>query len=99
MIRRLFVRSLLFAALTGGVLMMSVAQAAEATVVLKVEGMNCKFCPITIRKALEKVDGVVSAEVSLEAGEATVVYDDSKTTPTDLANVVTESGYPASVEP
>ncbi len=39
---------------------------------LKIEGMMCPHCEATVKKALEKIDGVVSAQVSHEAGTAVV---------------------------
>lgn len=94
MIRRLFLQTVLLTTLLGT----TVTYAAEATTVLNVEGMTCKFCSITVKKALEQVDGVKYAEVDLESNQATVVYDDSKTDPQALAKAVTEAGYPASVK-
>ena len=39
---------------------------------MKIEGMMCGHCEATVKKALEGLDGVVSAEVSHEAGTAVV---------------------------
>ena len=39
---------------------------------LKIEGMMCGHCEATVKKALEAIDGVNSAEVSHEAGTAVV---------------------------
>ena len=39
---------------------------------LKIEGMMCPHCEATVKKALEKIDGVASAQVSHEAGTAVV---------------------------
>lgn len=39
---------------------------------LKIEGMMCSHCDATVKKALEAVDGVVSAEVSYTSGSAVV---------------------------
>ena len=46
--------------------------AAQKTVVLAVPGMRCAACPITVRKALTQVDGVVRAEVDYDKRQATV---------------------------
>lgn len=37
-----------------------------------IEGMMCGHCEMTVKKALEKLDGVQSAEVSHEKGQAVV---------------------------
>ena len=39
---------------------------------MKIEGMMCGHCEATVKKALEALDGVASAEVSHEAGTAVV---------------------------
>ena len=44
--------------------------ASETT--LKVTGMHCQKCVARVKDALENVDGVMSAEVSLEEEKAVV---------------------------
>lgn len=75
------------------------AWAATQTVTLSVIGMICKACPITIKKALHKVDGVVNIEVNLEKKEALVIFDDAKTTVEALLEATANAGYPSSVHP
>lgn len=73
------------------------ASAAENKVVtLHVPGMNCKFCPITVRKALKKVPGVVEATVNLESKTATVKYDSTKVNVDVLTKATADAGYPSS---
>src|SRR5437016_2167907 len=55
------------------------AWAATQTVTLSVQSTTCAACPITVKKALSKVDGVSKIEVSLEKREAVVTFDDTKT--------------------
>ena len=45
-------------------------------VTMKIEGMMCGHCEATVKKALEAVPGVISAEVSHEKGEAVVTLSD-----------------------
>ncbi len=40
--------------------------APQETVTLDVEGMTCAMCPITVRKALERVPGVMRVEAEYE---------------------------------
>lgn len=59
---------------------------------MEIEGMMCEHCQARVKEALEKVDGVDSAEVSHEAGTAVVslsgaVSDDA------LTAAVTDAGY------
>lgn len=42
------------------------------TKTMKIEGMMCEHCEMTVKKALEALDGVENAEVSHEKGEAVV---------------------------
>jgi mercuric ion binding protein len=71
------------------------ALAATKTVTLTVSDMNCAACPITVKKALTRVEGVQAAEVSYEKKEAVVTYDDAKTNVDALAKATAEAGYPS----
>ena len=62
---------------------------------LKVTGMTCMHCVGAVKKALEAVEGVESADVSLEPGEA-VVNGDADTD--SLVAAVTEAGYSAEAQ-
>lgn len=73
--------------------------AGQKTVVLSVPGMNCSACPITVRKALEKVAGVQNVRASLEPPEASVTFDDAKTSIEKLTEATKRAGYPSSVKP
>lgn len=64
------------------------------TTTLKVEGMSCQNCVRHVREALEQVDGVQSAEVSLEQGSATV-HHEQPIEPQKLIAAVQEEGYEA----
>lgn len=80
------------------VLPLASAHAAVRTVTLDVPGMYCPVCPITVRKSLEKVPGVVKASASLETKEATVSYDDAKTSVDALTKATGDAGYPSTVK-
>ena len=75
-----------------------VAQAAvtEATTTIAVEKMTCATCPISVRKAMKRVDGVKSVQVNFKTKISTVVYDPTLTTPAQIAAASTNVGYPAS---
>ena len=68
------------------------------TATLDVTKMDCAVCPITVRKALEKVPGVDSAKVDLKTHRAVVSFDPSKTTPELLTKATTDAGFPSSVK-
>ena len=74
------------------------AWAATQTVTLSVPGMTCAACPITVKKALTKVDGVQKADVSFDKREAVVTFDDAKTTADALTKATANAGYPSSVK-
>ncbi len=71
------------------------ALAAMRTVTLSVPCMSCEVCPITVKKALQKVSGVDRVDVSFEKKEAVVTYDDSKTTMERLIKATEDAGYPS----
>ena len=72
--------------------------AASQTVTLAVPGMYCEVCPITVKKSLEKVPGVSKVNVSFEAKEAVVIYDDAKTNVGKLTAATTAAGYPSTLK-
>ena len=75
------------------------AWATTQTVTLSVPGMTCAACPITIKKALNKVEGVEKIEVNLEKKEALITFDDAKTTVEALLEATKNAGYPSIVHP
>lgn len=66
-------------------------------VVLDVPGMNCALCPISVKKALEKVPGVLAAKADLATRTAEATYDPDRASAGRLAKAVTDAGYPATV--
>ena len=101
MIRTLVI-TLLLAIATVGMVTAPVAQPVQAaemkTVTLDVQKMTCKFCPITVRKALEKVPGVAKATASYDTKTATVVFDPAKTNIKALTKATTDAGYPSTAK-
>lgn len=71
--------------------------AAPKAVILEVSGMNCSLCPITVRKALERVPGVVEARVEFAEKRAQVRHDPQQVSPEVLAKAVSDAGFPAKV--
>ena len=67
----------------------------ETTAQFSVEKMTCATCPISVRKAMERMDGVKHVEVDLETKIATVIFDASVTTASDISNASTDVGFPA----
>jgi Cu+-exporting ATPase len=60
---------------------------------LKVTGMTCATCAVTIEQSLRGVEGVTKAEVNLGLERAVVEYDPAKAKAADLEKAVTDAGY------
>ncbi len=58
---------------------------------LKIEGMTCGHCVMSVKKELAKIANVVVEEVQI--GKARVQYDESKVTRQILEHAVEEAGY------
>ena len=71
------------------------ALAAPATVTLSVPSMDCPVCPITVKKALTRVNGVSQAKVDFDKRQATVTFDDAKTNVQALTLATKNVGYPS----
>ncbi len=72
--------------------------AATKTVTLDVPGMTCPVCPITIKKALNKVQGVSRVNVNYEKKQAVVTFDDTKADTKTLVEATTDAGFPSQPE-
>ncbi len=60
-------------------------------VTLKVQGMRCNHCVITIFGALDKLGAI--AAIDLASGSVAVQYDQSKLTQEAIQAVIEEQGY------
>ena len=69
---------------------------ASQTVTLDVKNMTCAACPITVKKAINQVPGVVSATVEYESRTAVVTFDPSKTSVEGITKATADAGYPSS---
>ena len=62
---------------------------------LVIDKMYCVACVQTVKKALNKVPGVVKADVDLDKKTATVSYDGTKAGVNDLLKATANAGFPA----
>ena len=76
-------------------LQVSSAYAETKTAVLAVSNMTCAACPITVKKALSRVEGVSSVSVDFDKKQATVTFDDAKAGVAALTKATTDAGYPS----
>ena len=60
---------------------------------LKIIGMHCATCVITIEKVVSGVRGVVSVQANLASNEALVTYDPSRVSLRDIVKAVRGAGY------
>ena len=61
--------------------------------VLGVEGMSCMHCVGKVEAGLKGLDGVISADVSLEKKQATVRFDPEKTGEKEIRRKIVDIGY------
>lgn len=66
-------------------------------VTLEVKNMTCAVCPITVKKALERVPGVTDAKVNFDKKTASVSFDPDKASPAELTKATGDAGYPSFV--
>ena len=66
---------------------------ALRTTTVPVNGMICQVCAGTVKNALKKVDGVQTAEISLEKRTAVIQYDEHRVTADRLARAIQEAGF------
>lgn len=65
---------------------------------LLIEGMTCAACSTRVDKALNKIEGIVKANVNLATNKATVQYPSGVLTDEDLIQVIEKAGYKAEIE-
>jgi len=71
------------------------------SITLDVDKMTCSMCPITVKKALRKIDGVTDVIAKYEGdgyGWAKVTYDASKVNIADLTLATEQAGYPSRLQ-
>ena len=69
----------------------------DQKVTFTVDKMTCAACPITVRKAMQRVDGVKDVTVDFDTKTATVVYDPDVTNAENIGESSSNVGYPVSV--
>jgi copper chaperone len=62
-----------------------------AEISMKIEGMSCQHCVMSVKKAVDAVQGINSSEVSV--GSAKISYDDIKTDRDAFVKAVQDAGY------
>jgi mercuric ion binding protein len=88
-------RFLASAAFTIGIVASSATMAADRTITLAVNNMDCAACPAIVKGSLEAVPGVAKVAVSFKDKTATIIYDDAKADVNQLTSATTKAGYPS----
>jgi mercuric ion binding protein len=69
------------------------ALAKPQTITLDVPTMDCAMCPVTVKMALDKVEGVIETVVTLDSKSAVVTFEDTQTSVVALVQATTNAGY------
>jgi copper chaperone len=63
------------------------------TTIMNIEGMSCQHCVQSVTDAIKKLQGVSEVDVNLESKTATVKYDESVLSTSDLSTAVENQGF------
>jgi len=63
------------------------------TIQLTVTGMTCGGCVNSVQNVLAALPGVQNVEVTLNPGQANVVYDPSRIDPAALTQAIIDAGF------
>jgi len=61
--------------------------------IIRVEGMTCMHCKMSVKRALKKLNGVSNAVVSLEDKNVTVTYNEGEVTFDQMKEAIEGQGY------
>jgi copper chaperone len=62
-----------------------------ANIILKIKGMSCQHCVMSVKKSLDGLQGIQSCEITV--GSAKVSFDESITSKETIVSAVTNDGY------
>ena len=60
---------------------------------LKIEGMHCEGCSNRLTRVLENLDGVTSANVSLENKKADIEYNEDILSIEEIKEAISDAGF------
>ncbi|PRX40711.1 Cu+-exporting ATPase [Planifilum fimeticola] len=66
---------------------------ADKRLTMEIKGMTCAACASRIEKGLRRMAGMVDAQVNLARERASVVYDDDRLSPVEVADKIRDLGY------
>lgn len=85
----------LLAVFTSLFLIAGTAWAKDVAAQIKVNGMTCDACAVSVKAALQHTKDVKRADVSVEKALATVVYDDTQVNDQQLRDAINKTGFKA----
>ena len=62
---------------------------------MKIEGMTCASCAMSVEKATKKLDGVTAASVNYATEKLSISYEPSKVKISEIRNAIDKAGYKA----
>ncbi len=62
-------------------------------VTLKISGMSCASCASNAQKSINKLDGIIEANVNIATNKAMVVFDSKKTSTSEIENAIKAVGF------
>ncbi|HEY3317959.1 MAG TPA: heavy metal translocating P-type ATPase [Coriobacteriia bacterium] len=74
------------------------AMSESGHILLAITGMTCASCQAVIEKTLQKLPGVIDANVNLAIETATVDFDPNMVGPDEIISAVKKAGYGATVK-
>lgn len=70
---------------------------ADQTRIIKIEGMTCGGCVASVHAATADIDGLENISIELADNQATVTFDDNKTSAETIAAAIDDAGFDADV--
>ncbi len=64
---------------------------------LKIEGMHCSSCAMSIDFDLEDLEGIITAKTNYAKQESDVEFDEEKLTIEDIIKQISKTGYNAQI--
>ena len=63
------------------------------TRMLRVSGMSCGHCELSVQEALDELGGVERSRADHKKGEVELTYDRSRVSEEELGKAIEEAGY------
>lgn len=70
---------------------------ANQTRIIKINGMTCGGCVASVHNATADIEGLDDISIELADNQATVTFDDSKTSVETIAAAIEDAGFDATV--